>query len=131
MTCSDSRGVGREGSWGDQTTLQGFLVHFLRQEYGMFKLASDLGEPQDLAKILARFQRFFHDFARDTFFLGGQGAVPRTPCLVRRMMGGLLGWDGRPTTRRPGPVGVPVLPCGPTRGRGGRRLPGLHQQVRR
>ncbi|XP_014999257.2 protein O-mannosyl-transferase TMEM260 isoform X2 [Macaca mulatta] len=31
-------------TWGDQTTLQGFLTHFLREEYGTFSLAkSEIG----------------------------------------------------------------------------------------
>ena len=41
-------------SWGDQRSLRGFLTHFLREEYGTFQLASDLGEEQDMEKIVNR-----------------------------------------------------------------------------
>ena len=41
-------------SWGDQRSMRGFLTHFLREEYGTFQLASDLGEEQDFEKILNR-----------------------------------------------------------------------------
>ena len=44
----------RLDGWGAQQTLEGFLKHLLRQEYGTFQLASDVGEAQDLAKILRR-----------------------------------------------------------------------------
>jgi hypothetical protein len=39
-------------SWGDQRTLAGFLIHFLRQEYGTFRLASgDHEDPGMLARL--------------------------------------------------------------------------------
>jgi len=47
-----------QDSWGDQRTLKGFLTHFLRSEYGTFKLANDLGEEQDVAKITRRLKSF-------------------------------------------------------------------------
>jgi len=59
-------------TWGDQRTIQGFLTHVLRKEYGTFKLASEweLGDEQDLDKVVRRFQLFASEFQRDTWHLG-------------------------------------------------------------
>ncbi|CAM9250691.1 unnamed protein product, partial [Heterosigma akashiwo] len=44
----------RIDSWGDQRTLEGFLRHFLRQEYGTFQLASDMGRANTVGTVLRR-----------------------------------------------------------------------------
>ena len=39
-------------TWGDQTTLRGFLTHFLREEYGTFSLVSSCLKPtQETAQL--------------------------------------------------------------------------------
>ena len=48
-------------TWGDQTTLAGFIKHFLRQEYGTF----------DLARVSKKFMFFWtvEIFVNSTFIL--------------------------------------------------------------
>uniref|UniRef100_A0A8C3TAI3 Transmembrane protein 260 n=1 Tax=Chelydra serpentina TaxID=8475 RepID=A0A8C3TAI3_CHESE len=38
-------------TWGDQTTFQGFLTHFLREEYGTFSLANSLAKQEKSSMI--------------------------------------------------------------------------------
>jgi hypothetical protein len=45
------------GSWGDCTTVEGFLIHFLRQEYGTFKLFSGDEQTEGLVERLHFYSR--------------------------------------------------------------------------
>ncbi|GMH46449.1 hypothetical protein TrRE_jg13376 [Triparma retinervis] len=63
--------------WGDQSTLSGFLTHFLRREYGTFALASEWesGEEQDGDKVVRRLILNAKQFNEDTLYLGGIAAA--------------------------------------------------------
>lgn len=55
-------------SWGDQTTLDGFLVHLLRTDYGTFKLGGDLFTRRiDMRQQLAYYGR---DALRQLLWIG-------------------------------------------------------------
>ena len=81
-------------TWGDPTTWSGFVTHFLRREYGTFRLADatvgSAGSP------LPRLALFWQDAARSTFFAViplGLAALTalRRPGLGRRFTGFWLG----------------------------------------
>jgi hypothetical protein len=77
-------------TWGATATWSGFLDHFLRREYGTFRLADEsVGSG---GSLLPRFTLFWQDAARSTFFLViplGLAALAalRRPGLVRRFTG--------------------------------------------
>ena len=56
------------GSWGDTSTVEGFLKHLLRQEYGTFKLYSGL-DAQD-EQLFDATMRYFKHLASDSLFVG-------------------------------------------------------------
>jgi hypothetical protein len=77
-------------TWGDAATWSGFVTHFLRREYGTFRLADQtIGGGGSLGP---RFAVFWSDVARSTLFtvipLGGLGlaAALRRAGLVRRFL---------------------------------------------
>ena len=39
-------------TWGDQTSIGGFLTHVLRREYGTFDLVSDLSEVKFMSYVV-------------------------------------------------------------------------------
>ena len=59
-------------TWGDQRSVQGFLTHFLRKEYGTFQLASvhEAGEAFDTAKAARRLALFAQRFSAESLALG-------------------------------------------------------------
>jgi dolichyl-phosphate-mannose-protein mannosyltransferase len=76
-------------SWGDPTTLQGFLTHLLRREYGTFRLASpDVG---DGGATLPRIASFVNRLGASTAWLGpllalSAAVLPRRePGAARRL----------------------------------------------
>ena len=77
-------------TWGDTATWSGFVNHFLRREYGTFRLADEsVGSG---GALLPRLALFWRDAARSTFFLVGPLglaalAALRRPGLVRRFIG--------------------------------------------
>jgi uncharacterized membrane protein YuzA (DUF378 family) len=65
-------------TWGDQTTLHGFLVHIFRMEYGSFQLGSlseGLGRYNLPEKLWLYFSDLFHEFLWIGPILGGLGLV--------------------------------------------------------
>ncbi|HXD95661.1 MAG TPA: DUF2723 domain-containing protein [Candidatus Acidoferrum sp.] len=81
-------------TWGDTATWSGFLDHFLRREYGTFRLADEsVGSG---GTLLPRFALFWQDAARSSFFLAiplGLAALAglRRPALGRRFTGFWVG----------------------------------------
>ncbi len=77
-------------TWGDTASWSGFLDHFLRREYGTFRLADEgIGSA---GSLLPRFALFWKDAARSTLFLViplGLAALAalRRPGLGRRFTG--------------------------------------------
>jgi hypothetical protein len=76
-------------SWGDPTTLSGFLTHVLRREYGTFRLASaDVGSG---GTALPRIAHFLGRFAATTAWTGPGLAIlaivspPKEPRAARRV----------------------------------------------
>jgi len=53
-------------TWGDPTTVSGFLTHFLRREYGTFRLADET--VGSAGSLWARLALFVQAAARSTFF---------------------------------------------------------------
>jgi len=81
-------------TWGDATTVQGFLTHFLRREYGTFRLADEtVGSAGSLS---ARLRLFVQAVGRSTLYvaiplgLAGLGAL-RCAGPVRRFVAFWLG----------------------------------------
>jgi hypothetical protein len=75
--------------WGDQTTWRGFLTHFLRQEYGTFRLASaDVGVG---GQALPRILHFARRFAETTFWAGPVLLLAALPRFRPRTAPGRLG----------------------------------------
>ncbi|KAB1278272.1 Transmembrane protein 260 [Camelus dromedarius] len=67
-------------TWGDQTTLLGFLTHFLREEYGTFSLAkSEVGS--SMSEILLVKLRFSNDKYEDRTLLQHS-----SPCSLGKYM---------------------------------------------
>jgi hypothetical protein len=56
------------GSWGETATLDGFINHFMRKEYGTFQLYS--GADQQHSGVPFATLLYIKDFARETFFIG-------------------------------------------------------------
>lgn len=79
-----------EVTWGDPTTASGFLTHFLRREYGTFRLADEtVGSAGSLA---ARLALFLQAAARSTFHVAivlapASLAALRRAGPVRRFVG--------------------------------------------
>jgi hypothetical protein len=90
-------------SWGNHSTVRGFLMHFLRTEYGTFQLAASETGTQD-SQILQKLGLYFWNLSAESYFL----ALPLTIigfvslfryCIVnnnfRRLLGAsvlFLGW---------------------------------------
>jgi dolichyl-phosphate-mannose-protein mannosyltransferase len=77
-------------TWGDTASWAGFLDHFLRREYGTFRLADE--SVGSAGSLLSRLALFGQDAARSTFFsaipLGLAALAPLgRPGLVRRFTG--------------------------------------------
>ncbi|XP_067936270.1 protein O-mannosyl-transferase TMEM260-like [Watersipora subatra] len=63
-------------SWGDQTTLQGFLSHFLREEYGSFSLGAKEGVHQGFMANLIEYKRsVMYEFTHAGYALACLGIV--------------------------------------------------------
>jgi hypothetical protein len=81
-------------TWGDTATWSGFLDHFLRREYGTFRLADEsVGSG---GTLLPRFALFWQDAARSSFYamvpLGLAAlAALRRPGVGRRFTGFWIG----------------------------------------
>eukprot|EP00960_Hanusia_phi_P062906 765298-Hanusia_phi.AAC.9 len=59
---------GAVGSWGDQTTLTGFLTHLLRREYGTFRLYS--GDDRQYTSLGRWVMLYAQDFAENFLWIG-------------------------------------------------------------
>ena len=80
-------------SWGDQRTVEGFLTHFLRREYGTFVLASEWesGERQDWEKYWRRMELYWGGFGEETANLGPFFvAIFTVHCAMRRSSVGVV-----------------------------------------
>jgi hypothetical protein len=80
--------------WGDTASWSGFVTHFLRREYGTFRLADE--SVGSAGSLWPRFAMFWGDALRSSFFalipLGLAAlAALRRPGLVRRFTGLWLG----------------------------------------
>lgn len=69
-----------ELSWGDQTTWDGFMTHFLRKEFGTFKLNPRTSTESGVAIIIVQIFTFMKVLTIDVVFLG---VVPLTLTLKR------------------------------------------------
>eukprot|EP00899_Mesostigma_viride_P024558 jgi/Mesvir1/5287/Mv15392-RA.2 len=58
-----------QGGWGDQTTLSGFLVHFLRHEYGTFQLYSGKDRAQTGGTFFLGLYLYLTDFVKSSYYL--------------------------------------------------------------
>ncbi|CAL8272712.1 unnamed protein product [Merluccius merluccius] len=66
-------------SWGDQTTLSGFLTHLLRTEYGTFSLAKTEGSVTIAAMLWAQLHHWYADFPIVLLVLCGLGLLSPSP----------------------------------------------------
>eukprot|EP00500_Bicosoecida_sp_ms1_P007814 CAMPEP_0203820576 /NCGR_PEP_ID=MMETSP0115-20131106/40358_1 /ASSEMBLY_ACC=CAM_ASM_000227 /TAXON_ID=33651 /ORGANISM="Bicosoecid sp, Strain ms1" /LENGTH=772 /DNA_ID=CAMNT_0050729589 /DNA_START=252 /DNA_END=2566 /DNA_ORIENTATION=+ len=78
------------GSWGDCSTLKGFIRHFLRQDYGTFRLYS---RDKEAAGMLERTWLYFVGFftSEAPFGTAGLAAVGAWACFAKSFVGGPLG----------------------------------------
>eukprot|EP00741_Cyanophora_paradoxa_P014061 tig00020734_g13573.t1 len=65
-----------EGSWGDITTPAGFVRHFLRSEYGTFRLAN-MDEKSNLGAVLERLALYARNLAPQATYPGYACALSR------------------------------------------------------
>lgn len=66
---ASSAGRPRQGSWGDLSTLWGFLRHISRAEYGTFRLGVAVGG-DDAEGTLGRVRQYLVDSSRQTMHIG-------------------------------------------------------------
>ena len=74
-------------TWGDNTTLEGFLIHFLRAEYGTFQLSdtpasTDAGMIENLTSGLSNYIMYFY---RETYGIGPAILVIAVIAFVYRL----------------------------------------------
>lgn len=62
-------------SWGDQTTLSGFLTHLLRTEYGTFSLAKTESSVTMATMLWAQLHHWYADFPNVFWVLCGLGLL--------------------------------------------------------
>ncbi|XP_038147441.1 transmembrane protein 260 [Cyprinodon tularosa] len=81
-------------SWGDQTTLSGFLTHLLRAEYGTFSLAKTETSVNLSTMLQAQLDHCLADLSPPVLVLAGIGLLlsswDRTCCSVSRLLTAML-----------------------------------------
>eukprot|EP00873_Tetraselmis_striata_P013223 jgi/Tetstr1/433487/TSEL_022757.t1 len=94
------------GSWGDLTTVSGFLTHLLRREYGTFRLFS--GAERGDHRFLYGLRRYGENFLEDSRYVGGALALLGAALVAAR---------GGRVSAAPGKGSAPLGPALPgTRG---------------